>query len=425
MFAYFEWLLVAFPLSGTCINAFLGHRLGRRAQTWVAMGALIGSLFMLIPLATSQVLRPGLVGHPQAIPWFRVWDGDKFLDGSLALRVDALSVFAASAIVVSGFVLVAYSARHLPATGSRHLVLAALDAALAALLLVVFADNLMCLLLGWAISGWCTHGMAWALQSIFVSPAQAGRSSQVASPLRACVVPWMLSLTSDLSLLFALGFLADLLPSWSVDMAPMLAQFAPGEVAASRELGAAALFWLLASLVRIGRRPAGARLLNSGSRVTDAAAYALSSGFPGVFLIVRGSSLITLALSRHLPGLFPSSQGSSLQWWWFGIGSGIVMLGYSLVRRLLSPTRRFSAGLAWIARLWESVCSSCRRIFQPLIRVRAALPWSTSIDRVRRIEEALPHLIHEAAPTDDEPPHLALCFLLLGTLLVLAYFLFR
>ena len=39
MFAYFEWLLLAFPLSGACTNAFLGRRLGRRAQTWVATGA--------------------------------------------------------------------------------------------------------------------------------------------------------------------------------------------------------------------------------------------------------------------------------------------------------------------------------------------------------------------------------------------------
>ena len=423
MFAYFEWLLLAFPLSGAGINAFLGRRLGRRAQTWVATGALIGSLFMLIPLVTSQVLRPGLVGHPQAIPWFRVWDGDKFLEGPLALRVDTLSVFAASVIAISGFALVAYSARHLPATGSRHLVLAALDAALAALLLVVLADNLMCLLLGWAISGWCTCGVAWALQDAFLPPVRAGRRSQTASSRRAGVVPWMLSPSGDLSLLFALGFLASLLPSWNVAMAPMLAQLSPGRVAASRELGAAALCWLLASLIRVGR-PAGARFLDSGSGVADAAVYALSSGFPGVYLIVRGSPLATLALSRHLPGLSSWSQGPALPWWWFGIGAGLAMLGHGLVRWLSSPTGRLSAWTARIARLWEPVCSFCRRIFRPLIRWRAALPRSTGVDWARRAEETLSKLFREAEPVDNEP-RLTLCFLLLGTLLVLAYLLFR
>jgi len=427
MFGYFEWLLLAFPLSGACINAFLGRRLTRRAQLWVAMGALSSSLFILIPLLASQVLRPGIVGRPQAIPWFRVWSGERFLQGPLALRIDALSVFAASATVAGGLVLVTYAARHLPSTTPRHIVLAALDAVLTALLLVVLADNPMCLLLGWALSGWCMHGLARTLQASFPPSAQADGSLQTASPPIALIAPRMISMTSDLSLLFALGFLATVSPSWSVDTAPALARFTAPGVSAPRELWAAALLLLLASLIRVGQRSACARFLGGESSAADALVYALSSGFPGVYLIVRGSPLVTLTFLGRLSGLLSRSSGSALPWWWFGLGSGIIVLGYGLARRLFSSLNaaRRPAWATRVARRWDPVRSSRRYLAQPLVHAGEVLARSVGVDWVQRTRKALSSLLHGAAPADDEPLHLTLCFLLLGTVLVLAYLLLR
>jgi hypothetical protein len=228
----------------------------------------------------------------------------------------------------------------------------------------------------------------------------------------------MISMTSDLSLLFALGFLATVSPSWSVDTAPALARFTAPGVSAPRELWAAALLLLLASLIRVGQRSACARFLGGESSAADALVYALSSGFPGVYLIVRGSPLVTLAFLGRL-------SGSALPWWWFGLGSGIIVLGYGLARRLFSSLHaaRLPAWATRVARRWDPMRSSRRYLAQPLVHAGEVLARSVGVDWVQRTQKALSSLLHGAAPADDEPLHLTLCFLLLGTVLVLAYLL--
>ncbi len=190
---YIEWLPILLPLIGASINGLIGHRLTRRLQNWVACGAVVGAGLIIMPLLWGQIIEPGLVGRSVALPWLRVWSGAAFIQIALRLRVDAISILAASTTVAVGLFIHLYVARSATAR-SRRRTLARLNGALAILLLLEFADNFWVLLLGWSLSGW----IMWT-----------SSSRRASSPIA--------SLGADLCLLLATAMIDQTFASASID----------------------------------------------------------------------------------------------------------------------------------------------------------------------------------------------------------------
>ena len=177
MFSYFEWLLVAFPLLGALANGLLGHRLPQRTQTAVGCGSVLCALLTLLPLLAGQAMAPGLVGRPPTIPWIRVWAGEQYLEGAVALRMDALSVLTALAVLLVGLCIHLYFAKKSVQVDS-HLALAALNAILAACMVLVLADNMPTLFLGWALAGWSSVWLTQCPAPLRPSEPPGGKSAK-------------------------------------------------------------------------------------------------------------------------------------------------------------------------------------------------------------------------------------------------------
>lgn len=153
MFAYYEWLILVFPLLGTLILFVAGRRTCRRLQNGIAIGSVAGPLIIALPLLIGQSLEPGLVGKPDPLPWIQVWTGTGYVSAPFLLLIDALSVFALYVVTVGLLWIVLNAIRPQPGE-DRHLDLVRLTGLLATLLIAVLADNLIFLLLGWSLSGW-------------------------------------------------------------------------------------------------------------------------------------------------------------------------------------------------------------------------------------------------------------------------------
>ncbi len=282
MIGYLEWFVIAFPVLGTLLNGFAGQRFSRRVQNWVALGGAVGALVALLPLCVSQVLSPGLAAQSRALPWGRIWDGMLYIEGALRLYIDGLSVWTALVVVGLGLWGMTRAVLDRPASGGRPrwLSLAWIDGLIAAVLLVVLADNLWAVFLGWSLAGWCLYGL------IGQERAPDG---------------WLLwSIAADAVFLLALGQLAQSFAHLSVDVlsVPPLRARLPGLLPYESTLPAAQPLLIWAMLSRFGLLVPAARTARSYERRT-AFLFAGLIALPGCVVWLR----------RLSPVLFP------LVWW--------------------------------------------------------------------------------------------------------------
>lgn len=282
MIRYLEWFVLVFPLLGAVLNVSVGRRFSRQVQAWIGVGGAVGGAVALLPLCLGQVLSPGLTGLSKALPWIRVWDGMLFVEGALRLYVDALSVW--TAVIVAGVgmwgLIRAAMDRSSPNSRPYWLSLALINGLVASVLLVVLADNLWTVFLGWSLAGWCLYALI-------------GREHMT--------VGWLFWLiVVDVGFLLALGQLAQSFAHLSVDVLsvpPSRARLA-GLLPYESTLPAAQPLLIWAMLSRFGLLVPAARIVRHYDRRT-VILLALLVILPGCVVWLR----------RLLPVLFP------LVWW--------------------------------------------------------------------------------------------------------------
>jgi NADH:ubiquinone oxidoreductase subunit 5 (subunit L)/multisubunit Na+/H+ antiporter MnhA subunit len=321
MFAYFEWLAPALLLCGALLNALLGQNLPRRAQNGLACGTTLAAFLAALPLLAGQIMAPGLVGKPRPLPWFKVWTGTRFIEAPLALRIDTLSTWMSLTMLLVGLVLQARAARRLADGPSRHISLALLSGTLTATLLVLLADNLICLFLGWSLAGWC----AWGLMRSIQTPGQTDRGSSITMPLALTA--------SDLCLLLAIGMVSSTLQS--ADMDSILALDRPAIVPslAPREQLSIVMLLILAAAIRTVPFPSyvwnSCRAASTASVILHTCTVLL----PPLYLVARLQPLI---LPHH-----PDQP----RWLWLAVTAG-VLIGAGLNYGLHSWPRTSTPGTA-------------------------------------------------------------------------------
>ncbi len=157
-FSLVPWV-VFLPVLGLLLNLLIGKRLGERGVGWIASLA-VGAAF-----AVSALLAFSLMQHPEAVrvplfDWITVGD----FSASWAFRVDTLSVTMMLVVSGVGTLIHIYAAGYMhhdvrhngePARYTRFFVY--MNLFIAAMMILVSADNYLMLFVGWEGVGLCSY----------------------------------------------------------------------------------------------------------------------------------------------------------------------------------------------------------------------------------------------------------------------------
>lgn len=143
--------IVLFPLLGVVFNIFYGARLGRQSVNVVAPGVIF--LSFVLSLSAFLQLPDGGALVDNIFPW--ISSGTFHVD--FALRVDGLSAMMILVITGVGFLIHWYSTGYMAHDEDVARYFAYLNLFTAAMLLLVLADNLLLLFVGWEGVGLCSY----------------------------------------------------------------------------------------------------------------------------------------------------------------------------------------------------------------------------------------------------------------------------
>ena len=147
------WLLPGFPLAGFLILALTGGRLPKNIVAIVGAGS-VGLAFLVAVLASIEVLNSS-DGHLSRTLWTWMAAGDFQADFSFYL--DGLTVVMILVISGVGFLIHLYSTGFMIEDPSYSRFFAYMNLFVASMLILVLADNLVLLYLGWEGVGLCSY----------------------------------------------------------------------------------------------------------------------------------------------------------------------------------------------------------------------------------------------------------------------------
>ena len=155
------WLIPLAPLLGSLVLT-LGYRaLGRRVAAVVGVGA-VGIAALAAAILAAQLFTSGSGPVPGAAEaWLEsrtaVWLAVDRLSVSFGLRLDALSLVMVLVISGVGFLIHLYSTVYMAGDESFTRFFAYMNLFMAAMLVLVLADDLLLLYLGWEGVGLCSY----------------------------------------------------------------------------------------------------------------------------------------------------------------------------------------------------------------------------------------------------------------------------
>jgi NADH-quinone oxidoreductase subunit L len=154
MFGYL-WLIPAVPLWGFLVLALTGARLPRRVASIIGVGSIGLSAIITIVIAFEFVFSPppGTRFIQHLWTWIAV---DNFRPG-ISLYLDALSLIMIFVVTYVGFLIVYYSSDFMGEDRAFSRFFAYMNLFIASMLVLVLADNLLFLLLGWEGVGLCSY----------------------------------------------------------------------------------------------------------------------------------------------------------------------------------------------------------------------------------------------------------------------------
>ncbi len=143
--------IILLPLLGVVFHVFYGARLGRQAVSAIGPGVVLAS-FLLAVSAFFQLPDGGALVD-RIFPWITA--GELHVD--FALRVDSLSAVMILVITGVGFLIHVYSIGYMAEDADVARYFAYLNLFTAAMLVLVMAENLLLLFVGWEGVGLCSY----------------------------------------------------------------------------------------------------------------------------------------------------------------------------------------------------------------------------------------------------------------------------
>ena len=149
------WLIPALPCAGFIALVATGHSLSRRGVAFIGVGSvgLAALVTVLVGIRFLASPPPGASYSQNLWSWMRVSD----LAPQVALHLDALSLVMMLVITVVGFLIHLYSSEFMIDDEGYSRFFAYMNLFVTSMLMLVLADNLLLLYLGWEGVGLCSY----------------------------------------------------------------------------------------------------------------------------------------------------------------------------------------------------------------------------------------------------------------------------
>ena len=151
----FIWLIPAMPFAGFAILALAGSRLSRRGVSVIGAGSVGLSAVVSILTGVNYIFQspPGGAYTQPLWNWLAVGG----FAPVISLYLDALSVVMVVVVAVVSFFILLYSSEHMAREEGVRRFFAYMDLFVGSMLVLVLADNLLLLYLGWEGVGLCSY----------------------------------------------------------------------------------------------------------------------------------------------------------------------------------------------------------------------------------------------------------------------------
>jgi NADH-quinone oxidoreductase subunit L len=171
------WLIPAFPLAGFVLLALAGSRLSRRGVALVGVGSVGLSALAASLVGGSFLLSPPAGQAATQTLWS--WIDVAGFHPEIAFRLDALSLIMILVVTFVGFLIHLYSAEFMMDEEGYSRFFAYMNLFVGAMLILLLADNLPLLYLGWEGVGLCSY----LLIGFWYREPENGRAAR-----KACIV---------------------------------------------------------------------------------------------------------------------------------------------------------------------------------------------------------------------------------------------
>ena len=279
------WLIPALPAAGFVLLVLLNRRLSRTAAAWIGAGSVGLSALVALVVCGSFIVSPPAGDSYHQVLW--TWFDVAGFAPTIGFYLDAVSVLWVLVITFVGFLIHLYSTEHMEHDEGFTRFFMYLNLFVASMLVLVLADNLLLLYLGWEGVGLCSY----LLISFWQKDPQ-----NVYSGRKAFIV----TRVGDTALIAGLFLLFTQLHTLQIQ--PMLAaaqhSFVPGSAVAV----AAALLILGGAVGKSAQVPLQTWLPDAmaGPSPVSALIHAATMVTAGVYLIARTNVLFTLAPDARL-----------------------------------------------------------------------------------------------------------------------------
>ena len=145
----------ALPFLSFLVLSLAGRRLNKNTIAWMGAGSICAAAVITIILGIQFLHAPPVAGVYQQLLW--QWFSTSNLSVSFSLRIDALSLVFIFIITFVGAIIHIYSTAFMRQDLDYARFFACMNLFVCAMLLLVMADNLVLLYLGWEGVGLCSY----------------------------------------------------------------------------------------------------------------------------------------------------------------------------------------------------------------------------------------------------------------------------
>ncbi|MCK4908633.1 MAG: NADH-quinone oxidoreductase subunit L, partial [Planctomycetes bacterium] len=149
------WLIPLLPALGAIINLMIGRFLGKRTVSLLACGGILGS-FVLSAVTFFQLIKlpaDARVIHNVVYQWLNIGK----LNAEVAFLVDPLSIIMLLVVTGVSFLIHVYSVGYMADDKRYARYFGFLNLFVFAMILLVAADNLLLMFIGWEGVGLCSY----------------------------------------------------------------------------------------------------------------------------------------------------------------------------------------------------------------------------------------------------------------------------
>ncbi len=274
------WLIPLFPACGFLLLALLGRRLPPRASAVIGTGSVALSVAAVALVTLRYLGGSGLQSFSAEAPWR--WLEAAGLTVSFSLHLDSLSLLWALVVSGVGFLIHLYSTSFMAGQEGYGRYFAYLNLFVASMLLLVLADSLLLLYLGWEGVGLCSYLLIgfW-----YREPANS----------RAAVKAFVVTRIGDTAFIVGILLLYTRLGASGIQdlLARAASQLGPGAPLAA----ACAALFLAGAVGKSAQVPLQTWLPDAmaGPTPVSALIHAATMVTAGVYLIARMNALFALA----------------------------------------------------------------------------------------------------------------------------------